>query len=270
MQNSRNSQISRQRSNQTYRQGNDQMHKQTGGSGSRQVTVQTERRRQIRKRKQRIQKLKKAVVILIFLFSICGICFCVFMGKKDREAGSENVSGSLKTQGLWTYEYEKHPKWQEDFLTENDYSRPGIPLRDVNNIFVHYTANPGTSAKQNRDYFNNLGTTKERFASAHFIIGYEGEIIQCVPLDEIAYAVKGRNQDSISIECCHLTEDGAFTEETYQSLIRLLDWLVDVYDLEAEDILRHYDSNGKLCPLYYVEHEEEWRKLKEEVEHFTM
>ena len=46
----------------------------------------------------------------------------------------------------------------------------------------------------NRNYFENLRTTQERMASAHFIIGLEGEIIQCVPLNEIAYAVKGENQ----------------------------------------------------------------------------
>lgn len=62
-----------------------------------------------------------------------------------------------------------------------------------------------------------------------------------------------------------MAEDGSFTQETYDSLMELLKWLSDVYDLKEEDILRHYDSNGKLCPIYYVEHEEAWEQLKNDV-----
>ena len=33
----------------------------------------------------------------------------------------------------------------------------------------------------------------------------------------------------------------------------------------TESIIRHYDVSGKLCPKYFVEHEEEWVKFKEDV-----
>ena len=146
-----------------------------------------------------------------------------------------------RIQGLPADVYAAHPNWTEDFLTVNEYSRPGDPLTEVKNIFVHYTANPGTSAAQNRSYFEQLKDNHERSASAHFIIGYDGEILQCVPLDEIAYAVQTRNEDSISIECCYKADNGQFTQETYDSLIKLLKWLTDAYDLQPDDILRHYD-----------------------------
>lgn len=94
------------------------------------------------------------------------------------------------------------------------------------------------------------------------IIGYEGEIIQCVPLDEIAYAVQGRNEDSISIECCYLSPDGSFTQETYDSLIVLLNWLARAYGLNEQDVLRHYDSGGKECPIYYTQNEDAWIRLR--------
>ena len=181
------------------------------------------------------------------------------------EKGIENTIGS-GIQGLPAETYAAHPDWTEDFLTVNEYSRPGDPLTEVNNIFVHYTANPGTSAAQNRSYFEQLKDNHERSASAHFIIGYNGEILQCVPLDEIAYAVQTRNEDSISIECCYKADNGQFTRETYDSLIRLLRWLIDAYDLQPDDILRHYDCGGKKCPIYYTEHEDAWERLKEDVE----
>ena len=92
------------------------------------------------------------------------------------------------------------------------------------------------------------------------------EIIQCIPLQEIAYAVKGRNYDSVSIECCYLSPDGQFTDATYQSLLRLCAWLMKEYELTPDDLRRHYDEGGKLCPLYYAEHEEAWEQLKQDVE----
>lgn len=165
---------------------------------------------------------------------------------------------------------ERKPDIRQDFLTVSEYNRPGTELACVKNIFVHYTANPKTSAAQNRSYFENLGVTHERAASAHFIIGYEGEIIQCIPLDEEAYAVVERNGDSISIECCYLAQDGSFTQETYDSLVEMLAWLLDQYDLEPNDILRHYDCGGKLCPIYYVKHEDAWQKLLEDVAQYKL
>lgn len=158
------------------------------------------------------------------------------------------------------------PEISTALLEVNDYSRPGTKLKKVKSIFVHYTANPGTSAVQNRSYFANLAETKERSASAHYIIGYEGEIIQCIPSNEQAYAVMTRNEDSLSIECCYLDKDGKFTQETYDSLVHMLAWLLQEYNLKSSDILRHYDCGGKLCPLYYVDHEDAWEQLLADVD----
>ncbi len=229
-------------------------------------------------RRSSMALMRKALVgVWVFCILVLAVTFMVRNGRvaagkeegarpdTGKEGAAPQYSGYL-VQGLPAEEFAKHPVWTEDFLTVNEYSRPGDPLETVNNIFVHYTANPGTSAAQNRSYFEWLKDTHETSASAHFIIGYEGEIIQCVPLDEIAYAVQSRNGDSVSIECCYLEEDGSFTPETYDSLLSLLAWLTDVYDLETEDILRHYDCGGKKCPLYYTEHPDAWEELKKDVD----
>lgn len=233
------------------------------------------RRARIRRQKRiRLMRLRLAAVICLFGLGI----FLLGRALDKPDVDGRVAVGHLETlaraprqekiQGIDAKTYGKHPAWTEDFLTPNEYSRPGEALGTINNIFVHYTANQGTSAAQNRSYFEQLKDTHERSASAHFIIGYEGEIVQCIPLDEIAYAVQTRNQDSISIECCYLAEDGSFTQETYDSLIELLQWLIETYDLEAEDILRHYDCGGKKCPIYYTEHEDAWEKLKKDVKTF--
>lgn len=126
------------------------------------------------------------------------------------------------------------PDWiEEDFLPVNEYSRPGTRLDTVNGIVVHYVGNPGTTARQNHSYFQNLASTGEAYASSHFLVGLEGEILQNVPLDEVAYCSSSRNSDTISIECCHPGSDGAFTRETYDSLVRLVKWLMEYYELDT-------------------------------------
>ena len=211
----------------------------------------------------------RLTVLLFFAGMIALLIFALFKlvaGKEEKVKMVQTVQNNVKEkEPIKENERTLKPFITEDLLTVNEYSRPGEALESVNNIFVHYTANRGTSAAQNRSYFENLGITGETSASAHFIIGYDGEIIQCIPLDEIGYAVMGRNYDSISIECCYLQEDGKFTEETYQSLIRLCAWLLDEYGLSPEDMRRHYDEGGKKCPLYFTEHVEAWEQFKRDL-----
>lgn len=146
-------------------------------------------------------------------------------------------------------------------IDKDGHSRRGIKLNEVNDIVIHYVANPMSTAQNNRDYFNN----PESNVSSHFVVGLEGEIIQCVPLDEISSASNDRNTDTVSIEVCHEDETGKFNADTYQALVNLTAWLCMEYDLSTEHIIRHYDITGKLCPLYYVEHEDEWERFKSEV-----
>lgn len=257
-----------QRRGTTYK---NRVHKRTGNISA------YKRKRARRRRKLMIRRALFMAACLLITGIIIILLTSIFKSINRHEAVAGNVAGSIETsqrsfaaekeiQGIPLSEYAKHPTWTEDFLTPNEYSRPGDVLNEVNSVFVHYTANLGTSAAQNRSYFEQQKDTHERSVSAHFIIGYEGEIIQCVPLDEIAYAVQTRNKDSVSIECCYVAEDGSFTQETYDSLIKLLQWLVAVYDLEVdEDVLRHYDCGGKKCPIYYTENEDAWERLKEDV-----
>lgn len=154
------------------------------------------------------------------------------------------------------------PDWiLQDILPVNEYSRPGIVLSEVNGVVVHYTGNPGTTAEQNRSYYKNLAETKETYASSHFVIGMDGKIIQCVPLDEIAYCSNQRNDDTISIECCHSDDIGQFSQDTLDALVQLLNWLIKTYELGRDDILRHYDVTGKECPYYFVKHPDAWEGL---------
>ncbi len=236
-------------------------------SGERRITRQ---RLWEQKRQKRLARQRMVMVVLLGVTCVCFFFMFIFFFK---ESGREDTIGSTLIQEDVIGDVKnmtEHPVWTEDFLTVNEYSRPGTPITEVKDIFVHYTANPNTDAVNNRSYFEQLKDTHERSASAHFIIGYGGDILQCIPLDEMAYAVKTRNEDSLSIECCYHNEDGSFTQETYDSLVELLAWLVNEYDLTTDNILRHYDCGGKKCPLYYTEHEDAWEQLKMDVDKVLM
>ena len=157
------------------------------------------------------------------------------------------------------------PELDVQLLDVNPYSRPGIQSDGISGVVIHYTANPGSSAQENRDYFNGLQYSQETQASSNFIVGLEGEIIQCVPTWEIAYASNERNSDTVSIEVCHPDESGKFTESSYRSLVQLTAWLCVKFGLTEDDVIRHYDVTGKICPKYFVDDEEAWEAFKENV-----
>lgn len=154
------------------------------------------------------------------------------------------------------------PKWiDSQIIDKKSGGRSGRELSAIKNIVIHYVGNPGTTAQNNRDYFNKESTE----VSSHFIVGLQGEIIQCLPLNEKSAASNWRNKDTISIEVCHPDESGKFNEDTYNSLVKLTAWLCDNLYLNKNDIIRHYDITEKICPKYYVENEDEWNAFKEKI-----
>lgn len=156
---------------------------------------------------------------------------------------------------------------RKDYLTVNEWSRPGTPLEEIRGVVIHYVGNPGTTAEANRNYFESLSSGDEGvYASSHFIVGLEGEVLQCIPLTEIAYASNSRNDDTVSIEVCHPDETGEFSPVTYDRVVELTAWLCETFRLDPEtDVIRHYDVTEKLCPLYYVEHPEAWDAFRTDV-----
>lgn len=156
---------------------------------------------------------------------------------------------------------------EKDYLTVNEWSRPGTPLEDIRGVVIHYVGNPGTTARANRNYFESLSSGEEAaYASSHFVVGLEGEVIQCIPLTEIAYASNGRNGDTVSVEVCHPDGTGEFSAVTYARTVELTAWLCRQFRLDAKtDVIRHYDVTGKICPKYYVENPAAWETFLADV-----
>ena len=177
------------------------------------------------------------------------------------------VAWVLLSRGLPAEDIEVPGYVERDYLPVNPYSRPGDPLEKINGVVIHYVGNPGTTAHANRNYFESLSSgAEDTYASSHFIVGLDGEVIQCVPLTEIAYASNSRNEDTVSIEVCHPDETGEFSHVTYDRTVELTAWLCREFRLDPEtDVIRHYDVTGKECPRYYVEHPEAWETFRADV-----
>ena len=216
-----------------------------------------------RQRKQR--KSNRHLIGIIIIVILAAVIAAIVLSKRNIQmTGAEVVPQSFS--GWQSADYtDIRPEIDVELLTPNEYSRPQTPLEQVNGIVIHYTANPGASAINNRSYFEGLKDSHETYASSHFVVGLQGEIVQCVPTNEVAYASNNRNSDTVSIEVCHPDETGEFTKETYDSLVELTGWLCLYLNVEPNQVIRHYDVTGKLCPLYYVEHEDAWENFKADV-----
>lgn len=207
------------------------------------------RKRYQQDREKKVLYMKCGLAVLFVLTAILALYSCV---RRNRENTGLQVDASK-------------PEIKVELLDVNEYSRPGIETGAITGIVIHYTANPGSTAQENRDYFNGLKDSHETSASSNFVIGLEGEIIQCVPTWEVAYASNERNYDTVSIECCHPDKSGKFTKETYRSMVQLTAWLCEKFGLSEDDVIRHYDVTGKSCPKYFVENEKAWTLFKGDV-----
>ena len=226
--------------------------------------------------KRKKKRIRTRWNIKVFVIYAVTLFFIIFGVKTAVVKIAELIQGRVEAQSqeetdVTAEEAEKNadfpgaPPFTVDLLDINEYSRPGIALEKINGIVIHYTANPKSTAKQNRDYFEGLKDSHETKASSHFVVGLDGEVIQCIPIDEVAYANAPRNDDTLSIEVCHPDDTGKFNDASYESVVKLTAWLCKQLKLKSSDVVRHYDINGKQCPKYYVEDKEAWKQLREDV-----
>ena len=156
----------------------------------------------------------------------------------------------------------------DSLIPKNKYNRPGtksIPKR----ICVHYTGDCGATAAQLAKYWQNVAagvfkTNPLAWTSAQYIVGLDGEVVRCIPDNEIAYAATNQNADTIHIEVCYKQKSGAFEEKSIAALGELVRSLMKKYAIPAGKVVRHYDLTGKLCPAYYVD-ENRWAALHERI-----
>lgn len=154
--------------------------------------------------------------------------------------------------------------------------RPG----PVEYLVLHYVGAAGT-AEQNAAYY---GSTADIGASAHYFVGHDGQVWQSVEEHDTAWHCGAkryrhptcRNGNAIGVElCCRrrgdlpagaaATQGWYFEPETVDSAVALCRDIVGRYGLGREQVLRHYDVTGKVCPAPFVYDGESWAAFLDRV-----
>lgn len=168
---------------------------------------------------------------------------------------------------------------QQDLITPNNFSRSQEPLTDVRGLVLHWVASPGQLADETRDYFEMRKNGKLGYGSAHFIVGLNGEIVQCIPTNEVAFHVGSSQPDpasgkiytdlcraklgagnpnyrTIGIEHNHTDWSGKFEDSTLHASVQLAAKLCLDFKLDPlTQIFIHQQIVGwKQCPLWFVNH----------------
>lgn len=168
-----------------------------------------------------------------------------------------------------------------EYININEYSRPGIRNNGIDGIVMHYTANKGGTARNHKDYFNNL---KGNYASAQLFVD-DIEALCIMPLNEVAYhaneiskynsdgsryrplfsKIGNANYSTIGVEMC-LDKNGNITEKTFQNTVKAVKELIAIYpNITRDKIWRHFDVTGKNCPAPWVDKPSELERFKNEV-----
>ncbi|MCR8982694.1 peptidoglycan recognition family protein [Brevibacillus laterosporus] len=108
--------------------------------------------------------------------------------------------------------------------------------------------------------------------SAHYIIDLNGDILRCIPENEMAYHIGSTthtasalkrlgaypNNCTIGIECNHIDMNGKMTSETDQSLVDFCVQLLKRYNLTENDLWLHKEVVGwKVCHRWFVNNPDE-------------
>ena len=211
------------------------------------------------KKSKRKRKLRKGrIVMAVIIVAAIVIMSCLVVKRINQNSEAQKVKNLAEI---------KIPDWIDSQIIDVDgASRNGYKLKGVKDIVVHYVGNPGTTAQQNHDFYAG----NQSNVSSHFVVGLDGEIIQCISINEWSAASNWRNNDTISIEVCHPDETGKFKKKTYSSLVKLVAWLENVCDIDESHVIRHYDITKKECPRYFVQHEDKWKTFKKNVEKYRL
>ena len=148
--------------------------------------------------------------------------------------------------------------------------------KSIDYIVIHNTGNNGDTAIGNCHYFQR-GNTRQ--AGAHFFIDQQGKYYKSIPMCRTAWSVGGyftkqngagkyyqkcTNYNSVSIELCDIVKKDP-SEAMIKALKKVLKY-IRKYCPNAKIICRHWDVNGKSCPMRFKGRDNaRWKKLLKDI-----
>lgn len=198
---------------------------------------EAEKRRSNKKRRQKRSRRRKITVLILIVLIIglaIGIRALLTMPEKENPIG-DNIEGIPVTV---------------DLLTVGTPARPGEE-REIEYIVIHETGNtgPNANAESHNAYLHKISKTEA--LSWHYTVD-SGQIYKHLPDTEIGFhagdkLVKdGGNRNGIGIEMCVNPENDY--EQTLLNTAALVRYLMKAYDIGLENVKKHEDFSGKICP----------------------
>ena len=156
---------------------------------------------------------------------------------------------------------------KKEYINNN---RPGTSLQPTG-IVIHDTDDPGGTAQNNRDYFNNYASAQ---ASAHYFVDWN-QAIQAIPENEVAWhAGPTANSKYLGVEMCvpYGTDQAKFNE-VYQNTVELVASICKRYGWNSNNIHSHkwvsetYGETDHTDPIGYLnEYGKTWDQLLSDIQ----
>jgi N-acetylmuramoyl-L-alanine amidase len=179
----------------------------------------------------------------------------------------------------------------EQYLTVNEYSRPGRTLKEVRAFILHWVGGACAPPTSVRHFFENASKEKH-YSSAHYCVGLNGDVYHLVPDDEVAYHCGSSQKDpgsgriytdwareafgkhaedpegdspnnaSIGIVMCVADNDGNYTGETLRAAAELTAQLCKTYHVPLERVGTHHMVVGwKDCPRLWTRYPQKFEEF---------
>lgn len=161
------------------------------------------------------------------------------------------------------------------------------PQRPIEYIVIHYTAGVASS-KGAAENTINWYLHESSYVSSDYVVDddkciqYNGDISNrytwhCGGANYGgAYYGKCTNVNSIGIEICCYNDTGRvtnagdghfhFTAKALKNAVELVNYLMNKYRIPPENVIRHYDVTGKVCPGvvgWFGDNSKQWEKFKD-------
>lgn len=181
----------------------------------------------------------------------------------NREYYVDHTSSAIRNKlfGSGKFNTNVHPSVPQSVLDELFYEGYKMPNeQNILWIVVHESGMPrkGQNAEllAQLQYNNAFTSTSPREASWHYQVD-EGKIYQsfddsvvCWHAGDGTASYATGNNNGIGIEMC-INDDGNYDGAMHMDA-KLVAYLLHKYNLTMENVKRHYDFSGKICPNYMI------------------
>lgn len=167
----------------------------------------------------------------------------------------------------------------DDFIRLGCINRPGYKRSSTRGLIIHYIGVAQHSAKVIRDNFEN--TT--RYGATQYVCDYDtGEIIKCMPEEEVAYhcganayrplknQICGNDNPNyylVGIETCiDSVENSRPSNVQWDALVEFSADFLKRHGLGVENLYLHNEIAPTSCYKYFIDNQSQWQEFKNNVQ----